>query len=55
MKDEDEEVTAIESLDVLTSGEYDAIYNAAGVPVETLQKGLNIVVKDGKSYKIYVK
>ena len=52
---DDEEITAIESLDVLTSGEYDAIYNAAGIQVEALQKGLNIVVKDGKSYKIYVK
>ena len=53
--DEDEDVTAIEGVDVLTAGEYDAIYNAAGIPVETLQKGLNIVVKAGKSYKIYVK
>ena len=52
---EDNGATAIEGVDVLTSGEYDAIYNAAGIPVETLQKGLNIVVKDGKSYKIYVK
>lgn len=52
---DEDETTAIEGLDVLTSGEYDAIYNAAGIQVEALQKGLNIVVKDGKSYKIYVK
>lgn len=52
---DEDETTAIESLDALTSGEYDAIYNAAGIQVEALQKGLNIVVKDGKSYKIYVK
>lgn len=53
--DDNDEATAIQSLDALTSGEYDAIYNAAGIQVEALQKGLNIVVKDGKSYKIYVK
>ena len=52
---DEDETTAIESLDVLTSCEYDAIYNAAGIQVDALQKGLNIVVKDGKSYKIYVK
>ena len=52
---EDAEATAIESVEVLTDGDYDAIYNAAGIQVDALEKGLNIVVKDGKSYKIYVK
>ncbi|MBP3213964.1 MAG: hypothetical protein J6M19_03900 [Bacteroidaceae bacterium] len=51
----DGEATAIAGIEALTSGNYDAIYTAGGVKVESLQKGLNIVVKDGKSYKIYVK
>ena len=49
------EATGIAGLEVLTSGNYDAIYTAGGAKVESLQKGLNIVVKDGKSYKIFVK
>lgn len=52
---EDAEATAIEAVEVLTDGDHDAIYNSAGIQVDALQKGLNIVVKDGKSYKIYVK
>lgn len=48
-------VTAIEGFDALTSGEFDAIYTASGVKVDALQKGLNIVVRGDKSYKIYVK
>ena len=48
-------VTAIEGFDALTSGDFDAIYTASGVKVDALQKGLNIVVKGDKSYKIYVK
>ncbi|MBQ8710064.1 MAG: hypothetical protein IJ550_05755 [Bacteroidaceae bacterium] len=52
---DDDEATAIESVDVQTAGEYDAIYTATGVKVNSLQKGLNIVVKNGKSYKIFVK
>lgn len=51
---EDEEANAIAALDVLTSG-YDAIYTANGVKVNALQKGLNIVKKGDKSYKIFVK
>ena len=49
------EATGIDAIGVLTSGNYDAIYTAGGVKVNALQKGLNIVVKDGKSHKIYVK
>lgn len=49
------EATGIEAIGVLTSGNYDAIYTAGGAKVNSLQKGLNIVVKDGKSYKIFVK
>lgn len=52
---DDDDVTIIEGIDAQNSEEYDAIYNAAGIQVKALQKGLNIVVKDGKSYKIYVK
>jgi len=51
----DGEATGIEAIGVLTSGNYDAIYTAGGAKVNSLQKGLNIVVKDGKSYKIFVK
>ena len=51
---EDEEANAIAALDVLTSG-YDGIYTANGVQVNALQKGLNVVKKGGKSYKIFVK
>ena len=51
----DGEATAIAGIEALTSGNYDAIYTAGGVKVNALQKGLNIVVKDGKSHKIYVK
>ena len=51
----DGEATAIAGIEALTSGNYDAIYTASGVKVESLQKGLNVVVKDGKSHKIYVK
>ena len=49
------EATGIEAIGVLTSGNYDGIYTAGGAKVNSLQKGLNIVVKDGKSYKIFVK
>ena len=49
------EATAIAGIEALTSGNYDGIYTAGGVKVNSLQKGLNIVVKDGKSYKIFVK
>ena len=51
----EEDATAINGLEVLTSGKYDAIYNAAGVKVNALQKGMNIIQKGGKSYKIFVK
>ncbi|MBR6202325.1 MAG: hypothetical protein IKQ62_04925, partial [Bacteroidaceae bacterium] len=49
------EATGIEAISALTSGNYDAIYTANGAKVQSLQKGLNIVVKDGKSHKIFVK
>ena len=49
------EATGIDAIGALTSGNYDAIYTANGTKVESLQKGLNIVVKDGKSHKIFVK
>ena len=52
---ENADATAIKGFEVLTSGAYDAIYNAAGAKVGSVQKGLNIVVKGDKSYKIFVK
>ena len=52
---DDAEATAMESVEVLADGDHEAIYNAAGIQVDALEKGLNIVVKDGKDYKIYVK
>ena len=51
---DDEDATAIKGFAALTGG-YDAIYNAAGQKVNALQKGANVVVKGGKSYKIFVK
>ena len=50
-----DEATAIAGVNVLLNNSYEGIYNAAGVKVNGLQKGLNIVKKGGKSYKIYVK
>ena len=55
LPEDDEEATAIAGFEVLASGNCDAIYTANGVKVNALQKGLNIVKKNGKSYKIYVK
>ena len=53
--DDAAEATAIEGIEVLTAGDYDAIYNAAGAQVKSLQKGVNIIKKGNKSYKIFVK
>lgn len=50
-----EEATAIETIEVLTSGEAE-VYTVGGARVPGLQKGMNIVRKaDGKSYKVMVK
>lgn len=50
-----DEATGIEGVNALLTGEYEAIYNAAGVQVNTLQKGLNILKKaDGKTVKVIV-
>jgi hypothetical protein len=53
--DAEGEATGIAAYDVLTSGQYDGIYTANGVQIPRLQKGLNVVKKGNKSYKIYVK
>ena len=52
---EDGETTAIETLNVLTN-EAVTIYNASGVQVPSLQKGMNIIkTSDGKTRKVIVK
>ncbi len=51
----DFETTAIEAINALTSGEAE-IYNASGVRVPAMQKGMNIVkMKNGKTQKVMVK
>ncbi len=51
----DNEYTGIEAINALTSGEA-IIFNASGVKVPSLQKGMNIVrMKNGKTQKIMVK
>ena len=52
----DGESTGVEAIAALVADEVEAIYTAAGVKVESLQKGLNIVVlKGGKTQKVFVK
>lgn len=48
------ETTGINAIQALTSGDAE-IYNAAGARIPTLQKGMNIVKRNGKSYKVIVK
>lgn len=51
----DNEYTGIDAINALTSGEA-TIFNASGVKVPSLQKGMNIVrMKNGKTQKIMVK
>lgn len=50
----EDETTGINAIQALTSGEAE-IYNAAGARIPTLQKGMNIVIRNGKSYKLIVK
>lgn len=51
----DNEYTGIDAINALTSGEA-IIFNASGVKVPSLQKGMNIVrMKNGKTQKIMVK
>lgn len=53
---DEEDATAIESVEALTSGQVEAIYTINGVKVDSLQKGMNIVkLVNGKVQKIYVK
>lgn len=52
----EEEETAINAINALTSGKIETIYNASGVRQSTLQKGMNIVkMSDGTIQKILVK
>jgi hypothetical protein len=48
------ETTAIRAIEALTSGDAE-IFNAAGARVPVLQKGVNIVKRNDKSYKVIVK
>lgn len=48
------ETTGINAIQALTSGDAE-IFNAAGARIPTLQKGMNIVKRNGKSYKVIVK
>jgi len=52
----DGDATAIEAVSTIAADEIEAIYTTAGAQVESLQKGLNIVVlKGGKTQKVFVK
>lgn len=52
----EEEETAINAINALTSGKIETIYNASGVRQSSLQKGMNIVkMSDGSVQKILVK
>ena len=50
----DDETTGINALNALTSGNA-TIYDVNGRQVPSLQKGMNIVKANGKSYKVVVK
>ena len=53
---DEKDASAIEAISALTAGEVETIYNAAGVEVKSLQKGMNIVVlKNGQTQKVFVK
>ncbi len=52
----DGDATAIEAVSAIAAGEIEAIYTTGGVQVQSLQKGMNIVVlKNGKTQKVFVK
>jgi hypothetical protein len=50
-----EEATGIDSLDALTSGDYDGIYTPNGVRTDKLQKGVNLIKTGDKVKKVFVK
>ena len=50
------DVTAISTLEVLTSGSYEAIYSVDGKKQNRLEKGVNILkMSDGSTRKVIVK
>jgi hypothetical protein len=52
----DGDVTAIEAISAIAAGEIEAIYTTGGAQVQSLQKGMNIVVlKNGQTQKVFVK
>jgi hypothetical protein len=52
----DGDATAIEGVSAIAAGEIEAIYTTGGVQVQSLQKGMNIVVlKNGQTQKVFVK
>jgi hypothetical protein len=50
----DNELSGIEAVNALTQGK-STIYDANGRQITTLQKGMNIVKANGKTYKVIVK
>ena len=51
-----DEATAINTLDVLTSGAYEGIYSVDGVKLNRMEKGVNILkMADGTTRKVIVK
>jgi hypothetical protein len=51
-----DDVTAINTLDALTSGAYEGIYTADGVKLNRIEKGVNILkMADGTTRKVIVK
>ena len=52
----DGDATAINALDALTSGSYEAIYSADGKKLNRIEKGVNILkMADGSTHKVIVK
>ena len=50
------DATAINALDALTSGSYEAIYSADGKKLNRIEKGVNILkMADGSTHKVIVK
>ena len=48
--------TAINTLEALTSGNFEGIYNAAGTKLNRMEKGVNIIrMNDGSTRKVMIK
>lgn len=50
------DATAISTIEALTSGNYEGIYNAAGAKINRMEKGVNIIrMTDGTTRKVMIK